>query len=166
MAAAQTYSPIATTTLGSATGSYTFSSIPSTYTDLVLVASGLVSINGYDCDVRVNSDTGANYSYTVLGGNGTSAVSYRQTGVTFIRFSTYSSWSTTTPAVSIMQFQNYANTSTYKTIMGRDNASVNGTDATVGMWRSTSAINSITLFVQGANFSTGTTFTLYGIAAA
>jgi len=41
MAAAQTYEPIANTTFGSTTSSYTFSSIPSTYTDLFLVISAL-----------------------------------------------------------------------------------------------------------------------------
>jgi hypothetical protein len=163
---ASTYTPIATTTLGSAAASYTFSSIPSTYTDLVLIASGLVSTNGYDFDIRVNGDTATNYSYTALGGNGSSAASYRNSNVTFMRFSTYSSWHTSTISNTIIQFQNYSNATTYKTVIGRGNDTTYGTDATVGLWRSTSAINSITALVQGANFSTGTTFTLYGIEAA
>ena len=115
---AATYTPIATTTLGSAAASYTFSSIPSTYTDLILIASGLVSTNGYDFDIRVNGDTATNYSYTALGGNGSSAASYRNSNATFMRFSTYSSWHTSTISNTIIQFQNYSNATTNKTVIG------------------------------------------------
>ena len=164
--ATNTYVALATQTLGSAVSSVTFSSIPQGYADLVLVANGLVSTNGYDFDIRVNGDTGTNYSYTALGGNGTSAASYRNSNATFMRFSTYSSWHTSTISTAIMHFQNYSNSSTYKTVIGRGNDTTYGVDATVGLWRSTSAITSITAVVQGANFTTGSTFTIYGIAAA
>ena len=57
MAAGSTYTPIATTTLGSA-GTITFSSIPSTYTDLVIVLNGNGSrVAGTDdTGLRLNSD--------------------------------------------------------------------------------------------------------------
>ena len=75
MAAGSTYTPIATTTLGSAATSYTFTSIPSTYTDLVLVGN-LSSSSNTNISIRIYSDSGTNYSNTYLTGvNGTGASS-------------------------------------------------------------------------------------------
>ena len=164
---ASTYTPIATYTLGSATSSYTFSSIPATYTDLIIVMSGTVSLDGRDPSIRFNSDTGSNYSYTNLSGNGSSALSSRVSNNSYIQLTTNASWHTTTISNTIVQVQNYSNSTTYKTTLNRSNDATYGTDATVGLWRSTSAINSVTLFIpSGHNFSTGCTFTLYGIKAA
>jgi hypothetical protein len=62
---------------------------------------------------------------------------------------------------------NYSNTTTYKTWLSRSGASDRATEALVGLWRSTSAITTIALSIDaGATYSTGSTFTLYGIAAA
>jgi hypothetical protein len=167
MAAGSTYTPIATTTLGSAANTYTFSSIAGTYTDLVLVASGTVSLNGRDPSIRFNGDTASNYSYTNLSGNGTSASSSRVSNNTYIQMTTGAPWHTTTISNTILQVQNYSNATTYKTTINRSNDTTYGVDATVGLWRSTAAITSITVFLPTAhNFSIGTTFTLYGIAAA
>ena len=63
---------------------------------------------------------------------------------------------------------NYANTTTYKTVLSRDalnNASDGAVEAFVGLWRSTSAINTIQIKPDSGNFNTGT-FSLYGILAA
>jgi hypothetical protein len=61
---------------------------------------------------------------------------------------------------------NYANTTTFKTHISRSNNSSNFVMATVGLWRSTAAITSITLLTNTADtFSVGSTFTLYGIKA-
>jgi hypothetical protein len=68
--------------------------------------------------------------------------------------------------VAIVNIINYSNTTTYKTLLGRGNTSASRIQATVGLWRSTSAINRIDLNIQGDNFAVGSTFTLYGIAAA
>lgn len=167
MAAGSTYTPIATTTLGSAASSYTFSSIPSTYTDLVLIVSATVSA-GSGGRIQFNSDTGSNYSNTQLSGTGTAASSSRDSSAVSARF-TYEGSIGVGDAnrnLSVIQIQNYANTTTYKTFLARANRVTTGLDAIVGMWRSTSAINSVTLFPFGDNFSTGCTFTLYGIASA
>jgi len=64
-----TYEPIATTTLSTATASVTFSSISGTYTDLRLVIFALGATSDYPY-VEINSDTGTNYSKTVLYENG------------------------------------------------------------------------------------------------
>lgn len=166
-----TYEPIQSTTLGSASSSVTLSSIPSTYTDLVLiVGNALTSVNGYAFTFGVNGDTGSNYSGTILGGNGSSAGSARYSSIsnTSTYFTGYySGLSTTDPGVSILQFQNYANTTTNKTILSRGNSASKSTEASVWLWRSTSAINQITIYAQsGSNMAAGVTFTLYGIKAA
>jgi len=170
MPAGSTYTPIATTTLGSA-GTITFSSIPSTYTDLVIVLNGNGSrVAGTDdTGLRLNSDSGSNYSETLLQGNGTTASSSRASGVNVMFQNTNFRIGGTTGARStiIYQFMNYANTTTYKTVIARSNVSDFNVTATVGLWRSTAAINTIYLYnYTSANFTAGTTATLYGIASA
>ena len=168
MTAGSTYTPIATQTLGSAAASVTFSSIPSTYTDLVLVINGAVSVNTASIVGQVNGDTASNYSFTELYGSGSAAGSYRIANTTIFAASQYSlGISNTNPSTNILHFMNYANTTTYKTILLRSSDASNGTTATVNLWRSTAAINSITLKMQSTyTMNTGTVFSLYGIAAA
>lgn len=160
-----TMTPIATQTLGSATASVTFSSIAGTYTDLVLIInSNIPSGASGDGYLTFNGDNGTNYSYTQMYGNGTTAASNRGTSQTNIRAFTAASTAQSTAIINIL---NYANTSTYKTIVGRNNDPSAVAVAVVGLWRNTAAITSLTLSNQGsANFGTGSTFTLYGIKAA
>jgi hypothetical protein len=73
---------------------------------------------------------------------------------------------TTTFNLSIHNFMNYSNTTTYKTILSRSNNSAIGTDAVVGLWRSTAAINTIKILPANNAFEVGSSFTLYGIKAA
>ena len=168
MAAAATYEPIATTTLGSNTASYTFSSIPSTYTDLVLVVNGQVS-SSVTVSCQVNGDTATNYSTTELFGDGTTASSFRSsTNAQIAVMGIGAQVGSGTIWTSTLHFQNYSNTTTYKTVLGRTSASATGINVIAGLWRSTSAINSIKIlgYAGASGFTTGTTFTLYGIAAA
>jgi len=162
---ATTYTPIATTTLGSASASYTFSSIPSTYTDLILVAQGTDTLaNGDNWSLQFNGDTGTNYSATRLrGDNLNNADSSRTTSASNILGIQMSD---TIIGQQIYQIQNYSNTTTYKTALLRGGSTyVMGT--AVGLWRSTAAINAIKIFPNGGNnFKTASTFTLYGIKAA
>jgi hypothetical protein len=163
MAAGNTYTQIASTTLGSTATTVTFSSIPSTYTDLVLVCNPL-STSG-DTYFQLNGDTGTNYSLTYLTANGTTVYSGRTTSANYI----YLDWlatSTTTGATNyIVNFMNYANTTTNKTTIGRENNATAGVGTIVGLWRSTVAINSIKITALGT-LQAGTTYNLYGITAA
>ena len=158
---AATYVPIATTTLASAAASYTFSSIPSTYTDLVLVISGTAA--GADSlKVQYNGDTATNYSYTILYGTGSAAGSLGSANNSLLQIGTIS----TTQITSITQIQNYSNITTYKTNISRSNDSSSQVNTSVGLWRSTAAINSIKIATVSNNLSIGSTFTLYGILGA
>ena len=159
MAAGITYTPIATSTITTQT-SVTFSSISSSYTDLILICN-YVDQNVFDLKVRVNSDTGANYSWTFLYGNGSAAGSFRSSNDTSGGLGDNSTSYTT----NITHFQNYSNTTTYKTILSRNSGAARDATASVILWRNTSAINSIEVFTNGGTGFTGT-FSLYGITAA
>jgi hypothetical protein len=166
-----TYTPLATTTLGSSQASVTLSGISGSYTDLVLVISAQGTSAGLDQDINMtfNSDTGSNYSRVRLYGNGTSAVSTRDTNASSITIGNMPAASSVLGSGnSIIQIQNYSNSTTYKTSIIRTNtSSTYGTVfAIFGMWRSNSAITSITLTPAGGSFTTGSTFSLYGIASA
>lgn len=166
---ASTYTPIATTTVsGTSTTTVTFSSIPSTYTDLVLISNS-GSSTASDLNFELNSDQGDKYSWTALGGNGTSAGSTRYSSQTYSgRLNWYAYQSTSNYSlVNIAHFMNYSNSTTYKTILSRSNNSALGTDAVVNLYRSTSAITQIKLLLASNwYFLSGSTFTLYGITAA
>jgi len=161
---AATYEPIATTTLGSAQSSYTFTSIPATYTDLIIIANTKnTANNGDEVGIQFNSDTGTNYSRTRLFGNGASASSGRNSNTNKGALQ-INSTSDFTPLIA--HVQNYANSTTYKTVISRGNAA-GYVSAYVSLWRNTAAITSITLLPDsGTTFTSGCSFTLYGIKAA
>jgi hypothetical protein len=177
MAAGSTYTSIATTTLGSAAASYTFSSISGSYTDLILVTSAATThTSATFLYMQFNGDTATNYSSTELFGDGTSAASYRGSNLATGWIGPDISISNTVgDSNSISNIMNYSNSTTYKTFISRTNRGNSsldyyGTDATVGLWRSTAAITSIVVKNRRGgvdyNFAAGSTFTLYGIAAA
>lgn len=155
-----TYQPIATTTLGSAAATVTFTGIPQTFTDLVLVANGSTSTATNNILFQFNSDTGSNYSRTRVLGDGSSASSERQSNVTSMAIGDWG----TDRCVVIANIQNYSNTTTNKTVLSRS-SSEGYVSAYVGLWRNTSAISSITFFKTSANLTSGSTFTLYGVKA-
>lgn len=161
-----TYEPIATTTLGSATNSITFSSISSAYTDLRLVVVGTVNSNGVEVRVQLNNDASSLYSNTQLTGNGTAASSNRYSA-TYFQF--IGSGSSTIPNMATMDLFSYAG-STNKTVLTTWSGDLNGSgtvERTVSLYRSTTAISTVKILASGANtLSTGTTATLYGILKA
>lgn len=159
-----TYTPLATTTLSSTASIITFSSISSAYTDLILIVSCLDN-GGGRTRLRVNGDSGSNYSRTNLVGNGSSAASYQAANETQFDLSVAAGTSSTVPTAQIINIQNYSNTTTYKTIVTRYSLASGAVEAMVGLWRSTSAINSVSYFTQGT-MQIGTTATLYGVKSA
>lgn len=159
-----TYTPIATTTLGSSSSTITFSSISGSYTDLI-ISCAPIGTGDAQIVMRFNSDTGANYSFTILSGNGTTAESARGAGRTGINLDYYYSV-TTSGGMALVNVMNYANTTTNKTAIIRSNNAAQAAMANVGMWRNTSAITSITLDATINSFDTGSTFTLYGVKSA
>jgi hypothetical protein len=158
-----TYEKIASTTLGSSQATITFSSISSAYTDLRLTLTA--TKGGYGL-LQLNSDSGSNYSYTWLDGSGSAAASGRASSDNYFYLS-QRPFSTTIPHFITFDFLSYAG-STYKTCLTTYSQDANGSGYVgnqVCLWRSTSAINSITLS-GGTDYLTGTTATLYGILKA
>ena len=158
-----TYEPIATTTLGSAQSSVSFTSISGSYTDIVMVLNARDATNGYLL-VRYNNDSGSNYSRTVMYGDGSNPQSFRQTSQTSHFIATGGS----SNEIQLINLNNYSNSTTYKTTLFRDNTASSSVGAQVGLYRSTSAITRIDFISASgtATIASGSTFTLYGIKAA
>jgi hypothetical protein len=167
MAAGSTYTPISTTTLGSNQASVTLSSF-SGYTDLRVVLNIKTTAGGFA--IQPNSNSGSIYSTTNLRGNGSAASATRLSSADLGGTGFYlqnGSISTANFNTVILDFLNYANTSTYKTMLARFNNTVNIVGTTVGAMQSTSAITSLVLSCDGGgNIASGTTITVYGILAA
>jgi hypothetical protein len=164
MAAGGTYEPIATTTLSSATNSVNFTSIPGTYTDLVLIGDFACSVNGANGGIYFNSSTGS-VSQTSLYGSSTTAGSYRITGASNIFFGAGGDIANNRQSI-VVNIQNYSNSTTNKTCLIRYNTVSNAVMAVVGMRNNTDAITAVNLTTQAGNYNSGSIFTLYGIAAA
>ena len=169
----RTYEPIASQTLGSSASTISFSSIPATYTDLRLILSHLhTSTVVQSAGIQFNSDTGSNYSTTYLDGNGSAAISGRLSSETSLVISYRPSASAPNdiPVVAIVDIQSYANTNVNKTALTAQSSHFSSggfVSRYVGLWRSTSAINAITIMNRGGgSFLSGTTAALYGIKAA
>jgi hypothetical protein len=160
-----TYEKIDKATTSGSQPSVTFSSIPSTYTDLRLVVNGgATSYGGFR--LRLNGDTASNYSGTYILGTGSgSGSSGRDTSLSY--GSAGYPLTTTLDSMHTIDFLNYANTTTYKTWLVRSSDAASITLAQVQLWRATpAAINSILLYPAAGTFVNGTTLTLYGIKAA
>ena len=163
---ATTFKKIASVTVGSG-GSSTidFTAIPSTYTDLIMIVSGKASSVSQSLRATFNGDTASNYSTTFLSGNGTAATSSRETsrsdGILFGVATTSGN------SACIGQINDYSNTNTFKTLIGRRGSGSNANVAAdVGLWRNTAAINTIAITLDGSqNIAAGSTFKLYGIEA-
>jgi hypothetical protein len=166
MAAAQTYEPIATYTATGSISSYTFSSIPGTYTDLRLICSPFSSAGPDDLRIRFNGDTGSNYSSTLLRGSGSAIINAKDNNANYIGWLGYVSSGSGDASLTSVDINNYSNSTTYKTILSRGSLTSGFVNITSGLWRSNSAITSITIIAGAASITVNSTFTLYGIKAA
>jgi hypothetical protein len=163
MAAGNTYTKIASSTLSSTATTVTFSSIAATYTDLVLICNPIPISSGYDMYITFNNDATTNYSRTYMLGDGSTASSGRNTlQNAFVPGGIYDN------GTFIVHIPNYSNATTFKTALARVSIASTYAVATVGLWRKTpEAINRIDISsALGSNLASGSTFNLYGIAAA
>lgn len=157
-----TYDLIASNVLTSSASSVTFSSIPATYRDLVLVVTGTNATGDQTIRMQFNSDTGANYNDVRINGNGSTASSLATSGGTDIQLGNFG----TTIATLIIQIMDYSATDKHKTVLTRADKADTATRATASRWASTSAINTVYLVGSNSyNFQSGSTFYLYGIVS-
>ena len=164
-----TYSLIASNTLGSAAASVTFSSIPGTYTDLVLRVSARDSADTPVSSISMtfNSDTGTNYSQTILGGTGSATTSIIVSNKTsdnriVLEPSTYTSDVFGNFEIYIPNYTVSANKPYSYFGVTENNATAAEIRANAALWRNTAAISTITLAAPN-NFVSGSSFFLYGI---
>jgi hypothetical protein len=164
-----TYTPIARVNIAAGDTGVNFTSIPQTYTDLIVVLSLFnSSVNtGTGVWFRLNSDGSAIYSATELLGNGSVTTSSRVTSNTI--------WAGNTaltvgfPSDYIFQINNYSNTNVFKSAMWKilQPGTDNRISLNAGLYRSTSAVTAFNVLIPGGNsqLSRGTA-SLYGIKAA
>jgi len=172
---ANTYSLISSVTVGSATGSITFSSIPATYTDLLVKVSPRFSAASVNKTLvmRFNSDAStSNYTNKRLQGNGSTINSSIENGYNGGYVSEVNGGSSTANTFSNVEIYipNYAG-SNYKSFSVDSGMENNATTAYAqllgNLWSNTAAITSITLVEQTSdNFVQYSTAYLYGISNA
>jgi hypothetical protein len=164
--------PIASQTGNNSATSFAFNSIPQGYQDLMLVIyqrdfNGGNSSYG-NSSIQFNSVGGTSYSTTTLYANGSSAFSGRVTNNSYV-YGTYGVGSSATSGVyasNVLHILNYANTSTFKTVIQRGAIDLNGsgeTELVVNLFRSTNAITSLTVFAYSGAPTSASTYTLYGV---
>lgn len=165
------YESIATVTVGSGGSStITFSSIPSTYKHLQIRAIQRATAGSFqNIKIVVNGDTGANYAYHILEGDGSNATSGADSSIATALISQEpgSTQNASVYGVFVMDLLDYANTNKYKTIRNLSGVDNNGTGKMQlwsGLWQSSSAINSIVFSSASSNnFAQYSQFALYGI---
>jgi hypothetical protein len=149
-------------TLGTTASSVTFSSIPATYRDLILVSKPQQTLSNTETPVRFNGDSGTNYSQVVMFGNGSTTGSFGFGGRTNINIGTSFTGSITQ---SFLQIMDYSATDKHKTTLLRVDNSADATAAGADRWANTAAITSINISVATGTFAAGSTFSLYGVIA-
>ena len=163
---ANTYEAIATVTLDSDEANVEFTSIPATYTDLVvLVSARLVrATNGGALNVNFNGSS-ANLSARNMWGNGSTASS----GTDAALVALIPGGNTTASVFSNFQLYvpNYAgstNKSWSSDFVSENNATAGYDGFVAGLWSQTTAINAIKFIDNSAgDLLSGSTFYLYGI---
>ncbi len=164
---ADAYFPIATYTFPSAANSYTFTVIPGTYDDLVLIVANSTCSSGQTIELQFNGDTGNNYAYsniTAPNGYGIDTVSGKSTSRNKIPVgSTYSGESSTKASILVCNINQYSQSSYPKVLVSTYGQADIEANVCAGNWTGTNPITSIRLELFSANFQTGTQFTLYGI---
>lgn len=171
---ANTYVAIASVTVGSG-GSSTidFTSIPQTYTDLLLklsLRSTAAGTHGGAAQMIFNNSTAQNYNFMFFRGSGISTPGTgTNTGVAFIRVTNNHPTAgniSSTFSNSEVYIPNYTSSNakvTSEETVGENDTSESYTQFTAGTWTLTNAINRITLTSEATNFAQYSTATLYGI---
>jgi hypothetical protein len=163
------YIALSSQTLGSATSSITFSSIPTTANgktlrDLIVIAQTTADPNFERILLTFNGDTGANYSDVSGFAQDTTVSSTTGNGNTSIRLLNGGDVSGSTRTTLILQIHDFAQTNKHKSVLYRMNRTTHFVGMGAGRWANTGAVSSLTLQAfSSRNFETGSTFSLYGI---
>jgi hypothetical protein len=163
--------PIATTLLSSATGTITFSNIPSGYKHLQIRGIVRPVTNNAEIRLTINGDSGSNYARHRLIGNGASVDGTGVASQTSIGIFDANGLQTGTASVFgalVIDILDYGNTSKYKTIRvlsGNDNNGSGQVGLSSGLWMNTGTVTSVTMVMNTGNIDVNSRFSLYGIKA-
>ncbi len=168
-----TYTLSSSNVLTTAAARVTCSSIPATYTDLVLKVSVRSDrAAGFDnIQIRINSDAASNYSRTLLSGDGSSASSSRGSSESRWEFAVVNGDTSTSNTFGNGEYYipNYTSTSNRPASyfgVNEDNNATAYMRANAYLYRGSAAISDLNLSPQnGTNWLTGSSFYLYGISA-
>lgn len=157
-----TYVALQTITLGSSASEVVFSDFPQTFRDLVLVFSGDGTSGGADIAIRLNNDTGSNYNRVFMIGNGSTTASGTSSNVSRMDAMSAANGRQLTLTAHIMDS---SASDKHKTVLTRDNDSGFQVGARAFRWANTAAVTSVQVLVSAGSFTSGTTISLYGVAA-
>lgn len=162
-----TYIKIASNTVGAGgAASVTFSSIPSTYTDLVIRASARSDSSVMDFLLRFNGSS-SNLTDRWLYGDGATAASINNTAI-YVE-GNRGTWTANTFSNTQIYIPNYTSAN-YKSVsietVTENNATTANAFMIAGLWSNTAAITSATILPSSGNIVQYSTFTLYGISNA
>ena len=169
---ATTYTLINSNVLTSSAASVTFSSIPATYTDLVVRWSARLDNNSVDEKFTLNATGGSSHSETILKWNPiVYTASGRATGIGYVEtMAVASTWTSNTFSSSEAYIPNYANTTYNKPFsvisLTENNSGDVWNTAVAGLINNTSAITQLTIAPSSGNYVSGSSFYLYGISNA
>ena len=175
LVAAGDFESIATVSVGGGgAANVEFTSIPATYTHLQIRGIGRVSesANQTYLEVVINSDTGSNYAYHLLQGDGSGVAAGVLTSqtLTYVRTVAGSTAGSNIFGAILLDILDYTNTNKYKTLRnlgGSDNNGNGNINLTSSLWRNTAAITSIKFTpLSSATFNQYSQFALYGIRSA
>ena len=160
------YDSIATATGTGSSATISFTSIPSTYKSLQIRAiTNQTSGTDFQYYIGYNGDTGTNYAYHILYGNG-STVSAGGSSASAPTLIARANKATNNVCPAIIDIIDYASTTKKKVARSFNGWDNNGTGEIClvsNLWNSTAAITSIDLTMATSNWTTTTTFALYGI---
>lgn len=156
--ALQSMTPLATITLQSSTSQVTFSNIPNTYRDLVLIVEG-TSNSPANAILYFNSDTtSSNYSNRYMNGDGSgsgrSGVDSNGAYIGGIYGSNRS--------INTITIFDYSATNKHKVRIGRLDVAGSTVGMVTGRWASNAAVNTIQFTTSALTMSQGTSLSLYG----
>ena len=169
------FESIATATGTGSSGVITFSSIPSTYKSLQIryMSKDTNASNGVlNPRIRFNSDTGNNYAYHALRGDGASATTNAgasYSGVLIMGSSLREASASSIMGVALVDILDYASATKNKTVIYISGVDTNGgavgqrISLGSGLWINTDAVTSISINANVNNFTTTSTFALYGV---
>lgn len=160
-----TYDLIASNVLSTSAASVTFSALPSTYRDLVIVITASLTAGTGQNQIRLNSDTAGNYSSVSMEATGTAQQSGAGNPNTWWYVNFNNGDMDAEPTTTIIHIMDYAQTNKHKVGLSRGNSVGSGTSvgANVHRWASTSAVDTILIQASGT-YAANSSFYVYGIA--